>query len=593
MKLNNILMFLLLVSAVFAGCSDEQFLQENPKCDYTVDNIFSTSTQADQAITTCYAFFREMMTLNKGENSTGYVFRGNGTDMYDTPSNRMGQLFNDYSLLTPDTPEFKKIFSNWYSLILKANLAIHAAELDGVVWPSSEAKAYLMAQAKFFRAWAYKSLAEEFGGVPIVTGFETVPRYDYVRETREGTYKYAIDELESILNDLPETTPDHGRIVRGAAQHALCELYVALGTTLQNKGMSSDAKAAYEKAIKYGDDVIDGGTYSLMKDRFGTRAGQSPVFYWSQTETGKTAATKYSAAGVDVEGNVYWDLFQEGNQDYQDGNKESIWTIQINYDARTTIDTESRLPYPRVFGPVMRKRNENFLGTMEDVGGRGVCYVMPTFYTRDLIYDGKWADDMRNSEAVFRRMIIGNVSGKPYYGKVVPWDEIYRFDWESQADREYSQTQAFPISCKITSDIFTDDAIGGDKSYIYRDDYVIRLSETILLRAEAKMRSGDNAGAASDINKLRERAKCGYMVTPADVSLDLILDERARELVYEEIRWNTLLRMEGTVAIDRIKKYAYWDNIRQGKVKDVNLWPIPQSVIDTNKDCPMEQNPGW
>lgn len=80
-----------------------------------------------------------------------------------------------------------------------------------------------------------------------------------------------------------------------------------------------------------------------------------------------------------------------------------------------------------------------------------------------------------------------------------------------------------------------------------------RLPETILLRAEVKWRLGDNAGAAADINKLRERAQCGYMVMASDVNLDLILDERARELVYEEHRWNTLLRMGGTVAIDRIK----------------------------------------
>ena len=75
--------------------------------------------------------------------------------------------------------------------------------------------------------------------------------------------------------------------------------------------------------------------------------------------------------------------------------------------------------------------------------------------------------------------------------------------------------------------------------------------------------------------------------------MDLILDERARELVYEEHRWNTLLRMGGTVAVDRIKKYAYWDNPRNTLNKDYNLWPIPQNVIDSNKDVTIAQNPGW
>ncbi len=114
-----------------------------------------------------------------------------------------------------------------------------------------------------------------------------------------------------------------------------------------------------------------------------------------------------------------------------------------------------------------------------------------------------------------------------------------------------------------------------------------------MLRAEAKMRSGDNAGAADDINLLRKRAQCDYLVKASDVNVDLILDERARELVYEECRWNTLLRMGGTVAVDRIKKYAYWDDPRTTLTKHFNLWPIPQVVIDTNKDIVMEQNPGW
>lgn len=128
---------------------------------------------------------------------------------------------------------------------------------------------------------------------------------------------------------------------------------------------------------------------------------------------------------------------------------------------------------------------------------------------------------------------------------------------------------------------------------IFRDDYLIRLSETILLRAEAKFRLNDYIGAAKDINILRSRAKCGYLVTSNDMSIDLILDERARELVYEESRWNTLLRMEEGVAIRRIKTYSYWDYPRTTLNKSFAVWPIPQRIIDTNKDVKLEQNKGW
>ena len=78
------------------------------------------------------------------------------------------------------------------------------------------------------------------------------------------------------------------------------------------------------------------------------------------------------------------------------------------------------------------------------------------------------------------------------------------------------------------------------------------------------------------------------------MDVDLILDERARELVYEESRWNTLLRMGNNIAIERIKKYAYWSCAGTSLAeKNFSLWPIPQDVIDTNKDVTLEQNPGW
>jgi hypothetical protein len=49
----------------------------------------------------------------------------------------------------------------------------------------------------------------------------------------------------------------------------------------------------------------------------------------------------------------------------------------------------------------------------------------------------------------------------------------------------------------------------------------------------------------------------------------------------------------GTAAVDRIKKYAYWPKAAAMLTFNYNLWPIPQTVIDTNKDVKLEQNPGW
>lgn len=568
-KLKYTLCVLLTLSMIHGCKSDKEFLTERPSTFYTVDNAFSTSAQVDQVLISMYSQLRDLW-ANPSEEGWIFVFRGNGTDMYDVPSIRRGNTFNNYGNINPDNNVFYNIYSTWYQMISKANLAIAAAELPKISWSSQEEKQYAIAQARFFRAFAYRNLGELFGGVPLVTEVTTTPRYDFQRATRVETYQFAIDELLAIENDLPETTGQGGRLVRGAAQHTLCQLYLALGIQLDQEGKGGEAQEAYTNSVNYGNKVIDGGIYSLMEDRFGTRKDEA-------------------------QGNVYWDLFQEGNVDYQDGNRECIWALQIDYAAYRAEDGKSKLPYSRTYGPVFRDGAKDHLtGTLEDVGGRGIAQVIPTMYTRDVIYEDKWADDMRNSDIVFRRTFIGNVPGSPYFGLPVPWNEIYEGS-SDETTNTANRSLCYPVSCKIATDRYTGLEEGENRSNLFRDDYFIRLSETILLRAEAKQRLGNKEGAAADINLLRKRAACTYLVTAADLDDDfsLILDERARELVYEECRWNTLLRMGGSIAVDRIRQYAFWPEAQSTLTFDYNVWPIPQTVIDTNKDVALPQNPAW
>lgn len=581
----------LALSSILFSCNDNAFLGENPETFYTIENIFTTSSQVEQVVTSCYAHVRLIYCPHENWDLDWYAYRlGNGTDMYDVATIRLGNRFNDYSILNSQTKGFFCTYSAFYQLINIANTAIAAADLENIVWASESEKARIVAEARFFRAFAYRNLGELFGGVPIVTDLTTEPRYDYTRSTRLETYQFAIDELEACLNDLPETTAEAGKLVRAAALHNLCQLYIDKGVVLSEDG--GDVTSAYNKAVEYADAVINSGLYSLMTERFGTRSTEDPQFYYASSDAEQTEAHLYERAGYKIEGNVFWDLFQVGNQDYQLGNKEAIWVAQIDYEVYKKEGAQGTI-YSGYYCPVFRDQGGEYAtGSMEDVGGLGTCAVQPTFYTRDLIYEDKWNTDLRNSDAVFRRTILGNVPGTDYYGKRLPWSLLYRED-ASGKKNDVATTQLYPVSCKVGPDKYVGIEDGENRSHLFRDDYLIRLPETILLRAEAKFRLGNKQSAADDINLLRDRAKCEYRVTAVDIDLDLILDERARELVYEESRWNTLLRMGGTVAIDRIKKYSYWDYPRTTLNKTFNLWPIPQTVIDTNKDVKLEQNPGW
>jgi hypothetical protein len=582
--------FLLLMMSMVSCESDKEFLTEDPQTFYTIDNTFSTSAQVDQILVSIYSNLRDLW-ANPNANASYFVFRGNGTDVFDVASIRRTLTFNNYGIINPGTSQFYEIYSTWYFVIARSNLALHAAELPQISWSSAAEKAYVVAQARFFRAFAYRNLAELFGGVPIVTEIYTTPRFDFKRATRVETYQYAITEMEAIEADLPETTVLGGRLVKGVAQHNLCELYLAMGTQLAADSKAAEATAAFAKSIAFGNKVIDGGTYSLMKTRFGTRKTSTivPITVYK----GGVSTTPVDT--INQTANHYWDLFQEGNVNYQDGNKECIWAMQIDYAAYKAEDKLSKLPYTRAFSPVFRDQLKNDLtGTMEDVGGRGICSMMPTMYTRDEIYADKWGADVRNSDIVFRRRFKGNVATSKYYRKDIPWSYIYNVSTDPVITKG-AVSLCYPVSCKVATDKFTGLADGENMSNLFRDDYFIRLPETILLRAEAKQRSGDKAGAAADINLLRDRANCTYKVTAADMDdkFNMILDERARELVYEECRWNTLLRMGGTIATDRIKKYAFWPEAQATLTFNYNLWPIPQTVIDTNKDVKLEQNPGW
>ena len=573
------------------GCEkDDEFLKENPETFYTVDNIFSTSAQVDQVLVSIYSHLRDLW-VNPDESAWIYNFRGKGTDMYDVAVIRRTSTFSDYGLINPQHDTFYQVYSTWYFVIARANLALYAAELPQISWASAAEKAYVVAQARFFRAMAYRNLAELFGGVPLVKEIYTQPRYDFQRSTRVEIYQFAIAEMEAILNDLPATTAVGGRLVKGAAQHNLAELYLALGIQQAADGKSSDAQAAYAKSITNADAVINGGTYSLISSRFGTRKSSNIISF--PVYKGGVATTPVDTLNQVT--NYYWDLFQEGNVNYQEGNTECIWAIQIDYAAYKAEDKKSKLNYSRGFGPVFRDVSATWLtGTMEDVGGRGISSVNLTMYSRDSIYAGKWGNDMRNTDAVFRRRFKGNVATSPYYLKDVPWNLMYNGNANPTTNFN-NRSEVYPVSCKIATDKYTGIADGENLSNLFRDDYFIRLPETILLRAEAKQRNGDKAGAAADVNLLRNRAKCSYLVTAADMDdkFNTILDERARELVYEECRWNTLLRMGGTIAVDRIKKYAYWPETASTLTFAYNLWPIPQLVIDSNTQVKLDQNPGW
>ena len=268
--------YILAVSTILLYNSCDDFLNETPETFYTTDNAFTTPGQVDQALIAAYSQIRDLV-ANPDNSSWIGTLRFNGTDMYDVANIRKGNTFNDYGLMNPSHGNFYNAYSTFYQLSAKMNLAINAANNPDLSWSSEEEKNYALAQAKFFRAYAYRNLGELWGGVPLVLQMYFEPKYDFVRSTRLETYQCAIDDLEAALPDLPEQTEQGGRIVKGAAQHYLCELYLAKGIEEEQNGTSGSD--SFDKSILYGDMIINGSIYNLMTERFGTRKDEADKIY--------------------------------------------------------------------------------------------------------------------------------------------------------------------------------------------------------------------------------------------------------------------------------------------------------------------------
>jgi hypothetical protein len=128
-----------------------------------------------------------------------------------------------------------------------------------------------------------------------------------------------------------------------------------------------------------------------------------------------------------------------------------------------------------------------------------------------------------------------------------------------------------------------------------RDANILRLGDIYLVAAEAQFRLSKNDSAAYFINQVRTRAAlpgrtAAMQVTASQITLDFILDERARELAGEQVRWLDLKRTGKLV--DRVK--ANNPDAAPYIQPFHELRPIPQSDIDavTNK-ADFRQNPGY
>jgi hypothetical protein len=510
--------------------------------------------------------------------------------------------------ITPDLvyandDDHNKIYYYWveaYKGIKYANTVI--SRIDNAKYASVAERNQILGAAYFQRAMRYYRLTNQFGDVPALMSEIAGPKLDFYSTKREVILQKIKTDLDSALLWSSDVV-NRGDVTKGAVAQLLTKVNLALGN--------------FDAAIVSANTIINGGVYSLMTAPFGSTA--APVIF-----------NPGSITPVSLPHNVIWDLHRPENKSIG-ANKEGIYMIidhfgdggndggmQIMRNAVPYWGTNNNAPSGKK-GTSDQLTPQEFL--QSNYYGRGIGRSRPSNY---LQYE-LWTDpnDLRHIRGNWMNMedLLYNdnglkTTGDPNYLKNVQLRNLTTGGLlTTDSIRSY---WGWPQYKMFIPDFENAPMTGG-----HTDWYVFRIAETYLLRAEASIWKGDMASAAADINIIRARANCAP-ISVAQVNMGTLLDERARELYYEEPRKTELTRISflyaktGKMAdngksytLDKISDDNYWyDRVLaknnfyrlglftnhgdQYKVSPYHiLWPVPTTSIQTNTYGHINQNKGY
>lgn len=554
MKKYNILSLLVVFLLSVTSCQD--FLEEENRSNIESDQYYATVEGYDKLVNSAYSTLRNVY-------SEPWVFMA-GTDIFVEGRSTQPKGISEYRELTPEEAPVENFYRNAYAAIQVCNTALYfndktAANTNLVVRKG---------EVQFLRAYYYFLLVQNFGGVALVTERFTEPVGQFQRNSAEEVYAFIIKEMNEALGQVQDTPSEFGRVSKRAVQHYLAKVHLTRG--YETFGSRED----FVQAASLADAAIKGQALTLSFENlfYPGNERNAEILFSIQYDPG-------SIQNPQTGGN---------NQNYWFGPYMGGQGAAQGYPNRAY-----RLVPTMYFFDLFNQNDSRFDATF-----------MLEFYTRYYDYYDKSSE--RN-----------NLNVRFYYAPKWASSPADIAAWRAANPTRRNGTQVIPYSpvWEATNSTALDNATPAFKKFddprsafgensSTRDIYLARLGETYLIAAEAYFKLGNNATAAQRINEVRRRAaKPGAQtlmaITPADVTINFILDERARELAGEYHRWFDLKRT-GTL-VERTRLYNR--DIRNWFNRGINpfegtggalkvLRPIPSRALLLNEG-EFEQNPGY
>lgn len=578
----------LLAGSVVTSCSDFLDAENKTSGGQTADEFFTSNPSA--LLYGSYASMRDVVNQVP-------IF-DEGTDLYMNTRGHSPSAFGNYEIST-DNGTVQNLYVKCFGTINYANGVLKYAK-------ETSTDAY---EARFLRGLAYYYLTQHFGAVPYVDTYVETSSREYPRVDLAELYPAVIKDLADLYNNssLPATSAHDGHVSKQAVAALLAKMNLAAGwdlnvTSPQDKSGSYTVNGTsyFTEAASWADKALQGvSLYSNFNDKWlpSNEATNQEEFFSIKFE--RTGDPK-GAGGIDNAICWYYGGYPTGsdklalkyvNSDFQQ-NEKAMYLFEKGdqryeatfmttfYDGETLAD--GYMAYYNGADPNSHRINARWY---------------PSYYT---------ATEVENDLKAHIEQFKGLNPANTFKAALLQSPNITI--WTLSGSSLKKTTQAVSAFHNQTNNGTCvkkyDDPSSLYNDQCYRDLVILHASDIVLVAAEANLMANNTQGFYSNISKIRERAglaaisslsqyKPLYTVTSnfgAIKEIDLLLDERARELYAERTRWEDLKRTKQLV--------RYNEAFNSANVPDASnvkwLRPIPENEIQNNNSMSQEnQNPGY